>query len=118
MSAASVGRERFVADREGGSERAQTYRRLMKLVKENFPALDWLMADTAVNLYLDNPDRDVASLLADVPPGYFLKQEDEKGEGDEPEVEVVSKAHNEDEQTDSGGRGGRVSEEEADDSRE
>jgi hypothetical protein len=41
--------------RYGESERAIEYRRLMKILRTEYPTMDWMMCDTLVNLHLDEP---------------------------------------------------------------
>lgn len=62
---------------------------LYKKIKDLYPHLDRLMAEAAVDLYLAHPDEDVDTLLADVPPDYFLtkhtqEEKDGPSAGDPP----------------------------------
>jgi hypothetical protein len=57
-------------DRYGTSERAQEYRRLMRLLAEDKPTLDWMMRDAAVNLYLDDPTLTPEEIIVGTPKDY------------------------------------------------
>jgi hypothetical protein len=67
--------------RYGESERAIEYRRLMKILKAEYPTMDWMMCDTLVNLHLDEPHLTPDDIANDTPRDYkFYTPYKETGE--------------------------------------
>jgi hypothetical protein len=67
--------------RYGESERAIEYRRLIKILKAEYPTLDWMMCDNLVNLHLDEPHLTPDDIANETPRDYkFYTPYKETGE--------------------------------------